>query len=52
MQAMVKSIRVGGVIIERSPFNEESVEGDGVDLRVHLHFKKTMEEAMVRFMYE
>lgn len=36
VDAMVKSIRVGGLIIENSPFAKDKVQGEDEDLRVHV----------------
>jgi hypothetical protein len=43
---MVKSLRVGGVILESTPFSKEPVMSDKEDLHVHLHADIPMDEAM------
>jgi len=47
VEAMVKSIRVGGIIVENSPFAPDEVEDEKEDLRVHVsNGGITMTEAM------
>lgn len=46
MQAMVKSLRIGGVIIESTPFSGKPEASGKEDLRVHLYASVPMHEAM------
>ena len=43
---MVKSLRVGGVVIEATPFSKEPVASGKEDIRVHLDTSLPMYEAM------
>jgi hypothetical protein len=45
-QAMVKSLRVRGVIFENTPFSKEPIASGKEDLRVHIHAIIPMDEAM------